>query len=136
MTTATAAIDDPRHKCARCQGEGYEEYEEDGRWVRDACYHCGTAGYVDDDTHFHDRIHSAAATLADMEVSAMRRARNQDPDGEGWDFCAAENMMTGHDYYAMYVYQYTDVFAQQIAEMDLPDQELLVAWNELRREYT
>lgn len=117
-------------KCRRCNGEGYETYEEDGRMITDSCYHCGETGEVDEDMDWHDRLMNVATTLAVQAETEYRMWRNADPEGEGYDFCAAENGMTGWDYFKCRVWSLTDQYSQRLAEMPLSDQELLVAWNE------
>ena len=115
--------------CNHCNGEGYEYFVEDFRDVRDACYHCGTTGMIDDDRAFHDKIQKVAVFLAHCEVEDYRKAVNSDPDGEGWNFRAAESMMSGWELYQSYVYDYAEKFHQQLAKMDFEDQDLLIAWH-------
>lgn len=116
--------------CTRCGGAGYETYEDDGRMVRDACYHCGTSGHIDDDTLFHDKLAGVASAIAIANVSAMRKARNSDEEGEDWDFCAAENMMSGHDYFRVKVWEETDSILADMDGLDYETQKVLVAWDE------
>jgi DnaJ-class molecular chaperone len=118
--------------CTRCGGEGFEEYEEDGRIVRDACYHCSTTGKIDEETCWNDRLMSVANTLAVQYVNDLRTAYNDDPDGEGWDFRAAEHMMSPWDYYRTCVWKKQDEYCFQLSEMSQSVQEVLVAWNEMR----
>jgi hypothetical protein len=116
--------------CSRCGGTGYEEYEEDGRWIRDACYHCSNTGRVDCQTAFFDRIQSVAETLAWLRVHAMERERNADPEGEDWTFCAAENGCTAYDYSVGVAAGLTAEIAEDLLKRDTTTQEVLVAWNE------
>ena len=120
--------------CTRCGGAGYETYEDDGRMVRDACYHCGTSGHIDDDTLFHDKLAGVASAIANANVSAMRKARNSDEEGEDWDFCAAENMMSGHDYFRVKVWEETDSILADMDGLDYETQKVLVAWDEYNHE--
>lgn len=92
-------------ECGSCGGEGYrEERDEDarGRLVREACYHCGTTGFIDAETARKDRIAGAAELLAcdiiDRRRDNTNKAAIENQDGEGWGFAAAENMMSEHDY--------------------------------------
>ena len=118
--------------CPRCHGEGYEEYEEDpGRYVRDACYHCGTTGEVDPDTYFQDQLISVANTLARMEETEYKHWCNNDPDGDGYDLHAAENMLHTGDYFNLRVWDRSVDIAEKLNDMSRADQELLIAWNEL-----
>jgi hypothetical protein len=116
--------------CVRCDGNGFEQFIEDDRYCRDACYHCAGSGKVDDDTAYYDLLSQVAKKLAYRHVCELRDYRNSDPDGEGWDFCAAENMMSGRDYFDMYVYDYTAIFNDQLMNMGLAEIQLLMAWNQ------
>jgi hypothetical protein len=117
--------------CGRCKGERYEEWEEDGRWVRDACYHCGNTGEIDEQLAWRDRLTAVAETLAYLEEDEYRDACNADPDGENYTFRAAENMMSPWDYFKVRVWDRTDRIRENLASLPIPDLELLVAWNEL-----
>ena len=122
-------------KCSRCQGEGEEFTEEEGHpqgGVYETCYHCGGSGEVDEETDFHDRLHRVAATLAYQKESDYRKACDSDPDGDGYDLCAAENGYLTHDYFRVRVWERTEDIAQELAQRSRADQELLVAWNEAR----
>jgi DnaJ-class molecular chaperone len=104
-------------KCMKCNGEGRVTFEEDGRMVTDACYRCGATGQVDEETDLQSRIEAAAGQLAVAHVDRMIAARNEDPEGEGWAFCAAENMMTERDYSAMHVYDAQGSIADQLTKL-------------------
>jgi hypothetical protein len=120
--------------CTRCDGNGYQEFDEDGHWYRDACYHCGNTGIVDDETAYHDKLMNVARTLAYNRVCELRNNRNSNPEGEGWDFCAAENMMSGKDYFDMHFYDYTYIYGEQMKNLSHEAQELLIAWHDMPRE--
>jgi hypothetical protein len=120
--------------CHRCNGTGYQEYEEDNRLVQDGCYHCGTTGEVDAETAYHDQLGSVAHRLAYNYVSELKRARNSDPEGEGWDFCAAENMMSGVDYFYCHIMTYEDQFMKQLLELPKDKQEVLIAWHQYHQD--
>jgi len=117
--------------CHRCSGTGYEEYEEDGRIVGDACYHCGKTGEIDEEQHWQDQLASVATTLAINEEREYRKSCNENPDGEGYDFCAAENMMTSYDYFQVRVWDRERAIMEKLLSLPLADKELLVAWNEM-----
>lgn len=120
--------------CTRCQGEGYETFEEDDRMVQDACYHCCASGQVDEETHFHDQLMSVAYGLAYDQECDYRKGIDEDPDGDGYDLHAAENMMRPFEYFMSRVYDRQYQIAEQLAEMNLPSQQLLIAWHEQPRE--
>jgi hypothetical protein len=120
--------------CSRCQGEGEETYEEDGRIITDVCYHCAGSGKVDDDTAFHDRLYSVASSIAYSQESEYRKACNNDPDGDGYDLGAYENGMMPSDYFRSRVWDRTYDIAEKLSEMSQADQEFLVAWNEYSSE--
>lgn len=119
--------------CSRCYGMGYEEYEEDyNRIVRDTCYHCGGSGKVDEETHFQDQLGDVAYTLAMDTVYKIIKACNSDPEGEGWGFRAAENMMSESEYTRGCIYDYQAQYLNDLLDMDRSSQELMVAWNSYR----
>lgn len=117
-------------KCSKCDN-GKVTYDEDGRTVTDVCYHCLGSGSIDEDTHFHDRLGNVGKTLAYLAESEYRQWRNEDPEGEGYDFCAAENMMTSYDYFTARCWDRESEIQDKLLAMPLADQELLIAWNEL-----
>jgi hypothetical protein len=117
--------------CSRCHGTRYQTYEEDGRTVRDACYHCGNTGEVDEETDFHDRLYAVADTLARQEEAEYRKAVNEDPDGDGYDLCAAENMLHPNEYFQLRVWDRSVDIADRLSNMTRAEQELMVAWHEL-----
>ncbi len=112
--------------CTRCFGEGYETYEEDGRMVTDACYHCGTTGKIDEETFYHDQLGEVATAMAVAHVQEYKKFRNEDPDGEGFEFCAAENMMSPWDYERCLVYDHVDVFGQRLAALSASEKRAYV----------
>lgn len=112
-------------KCGPCDGEGYrEDRDEDagGRLVRDACYHCGTTGWIDEETAFKDRISNVAEGLAAEIIhdraAATDRAAEEDQTGEGWAFAAAENMMTEHDYTKARTYEEAHRVGEILLKLD------------------
>lgn len=116
--------------CSRCHGEGEETYDEDGRTVTDVCYHCAGSGKVDEDTHFHDKLHSVASALAYQAESQYRKACNSDPDGDGYDLGAYENQMMPYDYFRCRVWEREPEIAEKLLAMPRSDQEFLIAWKE------
>jgi len=117
--------------CSQCQGTGRETYDEDGRTVTDACYHCGNTGKVDDDTAFNDRLMSVADTLAYHQEVEHRRWVNSDSDGDGYDLGGYENGLMPHDYFRCNVWDRIPEIGEKLRAMTLQEQELLIAWNEL-----
>ena len=116
--------------CGRCCGEGYETYDEDGRTVRDACYHCGTTGEIDDDLAWHDRLYNVASVIAYQREIEYRAAVNDDPDGDGYDLHAYENMMQPWDYFRTQVWGREPEILDRLHALPINEQKLLVAWNE------
>ncbi len=88
----------PRVKCPKCEGGWRIEFEEGAGDIRTPCYHCGNSGFITEDEYFKDRLRGVAESLSWDIVHARIAARNADPEGEDWRFCAAENMMNEHDY--------------------------------------
>lgn len=113
-------------KCEKCGGEGEVSYEEDGRMVTDVCYRCGGSGKVDEETAHHTRLEGVCGILADVYVEARRKAYNEDPEGEGWDFRAAENMMTPHDYTMGMKYDFAAIFGEMVGKLDERLQNALI----------
>jgi hypothetical protein len=106
--------------CTRCYGAGslpsLDEYER-ARGIDDACYHCGTTGKVDAETAQHDRVSALAAMLGQAMVQARRDAMNADPDGEGFDFAAAENGMSVRDYALECQWRAQDTAAAELVKL-------------------
>jgi hypothetical protein len=103
--------------CTRCNGEGYETYDEDGRTVTDACYHCGTTGTVDPEIDFEDKVRRFARSLAYDYITELRKARNEDPEGDGWDLCAAESGLSSYDYFELMVTEREITFAEDLLKL-------------------
>lgn len=121
--------------CSRCYGLGYEEYCEDEtnyRMVTDTCYHCGGSGKVDDECAFQDRLGDVSYALASNTIHDWIESANSDPDGEGWGFRAAENMMSEYEYTQSMIWTYQDKYMNDLLNMDRASQELMVAWNEYK----
>lgn len=113
-------------ECGNCCGEGYVEFDEDGRLARDACYHCGTTGKVDEATAHMDELSVMAGNLAQFKVYNLKKAANEDPDGEGWVFRAAENMMYEYEYTQEMISIYRDLIMNQLTKLDFDTQKLLI----------
>ena len=123
-------------ECTRCYGEGYETYDEDGRMVTDACYHCGTTGLIDEETLFHDKLMDVAKAIAYDEITQYKKSRDNDEyyEGEDFAFCAAENLMTSHDYFTCLLWERQDKICSEIDALPLEMKEVLVAWDEYNME--
>ena len=117
-------------KCGQCGGEGYVTVDEDDRRLRDACYHCGTTGQVDEETAFGDRLTLVAERIGCILADMERDARNADPEGEGFDFCAAENMMTPHDLWTEIQWKHRDAAVAILFALPREAQEAAIAWDE------
>jgi hypothetical protein len=122
-------------KCSRCQGEGRETYDEDGRTVSDVCYHCAGSGKVDEETDFQDRLGAVASSIAYTMERDYRKACNEDPDGDGYDLGAYENGMMPFDYFRSRVWDRTYEIAEKLSHLTLSEQEFLIAWNEQEPEH-
>ncbi len=120
--------------CTRCDGNGSFDFEEDNRIFTDTCYHCGGTGKISEEELWHDRLAMVAKHMAFDIVSAYRKVRNEDPDGEGWDFCAAENGMSPWDYFQVCVMDKQDEMMSKLIDLPLEMQQVLVAWSEMPAE--
>lgn len=109
-------------ECSRCNGTGWQEYEEDGMEVVDACYHCGNTGIVDEETAFHDKLAKVGQAMAIEYVREYKMSADSDPYGEGFAFHAAERMLTPWEYEVM-VYENTDRFCDMLSQLSLSEQE-------------
>lgn len=116
--------------CKECNGSGWVSYDEDGRWIEDACYHCSNTGVVDEETHRHDRLVSVAYRLADAKERNNQELINNDPDSEGYATHAAECMLSEYDYFTMRVEEHCQQIAEELHKLPVEMQEVLIAWNE------
>ena len=116
--------------CGRCGGEGaqasLDEYERQ-RGIEDTCYHCGGSGKVDAETAREDRINDLAGAVGAQLARDSRAAWNADPEGDGWDFCAAENGMTGHELLQVRAGEMTEEAALELAKLSPEVLDALVA---------
>lgn len=119
-------------KCLRCSGQGRESYEEDGRLVTDVCYHCAGSGEVEPEVDLHDRLVRVAYTIAYQEEMQYRKARDTEPEGEDYAFCAAENMLSVNDYFQERVQDRQYKLVAQMSSLDSAIQNALLDWNEKR----
>ena len=119
-------------KCSRCQGQGKESYDDDGRIVTETCWHCAGSGEVEPEVDLQDRLLRVADTLAYQEETEYRKARDNDPEGEGYEFCAAEEMMSVHDYFQGRVSDRKFKLLAQIQQLNSSIQDALLDWNEKR----
>lgn len=119
-------------KCSRCLGQGKESYEEDNRMVTDNCYHCAGSGEVEPEVDLQDRLLRVAYALAHQAEVEYRKARDNDPEGEGYEFCAAENMLSVNDYFQERVIDRQYKLLVQIQQLDSVIQNALFEWNEQR----
>lgn len=117
-------------ECSRCRGSGEDVYDdEDGRWT-DVCYHCAGSGQVEEELDFQDRLGCVATALAYRAESDYRKAVNSDPDGDGYDLGAYENMMMPDDYFRSRVWDREFDIMGQLCAMQAADQQFMVAWHE------
>lgn len=112
--------------CSRCNGTGCEYYEDDGRMQADACYHCGNTGIVDDEVDFRDALEHVATVMAWKHVKQYKQYCDSNPEGEGFDFAAAENMMTSWDYEKSLVYDYVPQFLNKLLDLEVSEQEAYI----------
>jgi len=118
-----------RFRCTRC-ADGVDFYEEDGRTIRDACYHCGATGWIDDETHRYDRLQAIVAQFAVTAAHERRARMDMNEDGEDFAFCAAENMMTTNDLFTEIMWSCEAKIGAQMDALPREMQDVLLAWNE------
>jgi hypothetical protein len=85
-------------RCPNCDGGWRYDTDEGGRPVQDACYTCGNSGRITEDEYFVIRMRLLADFIGTEAVQRRKRAADSNPDGEGWAFHAAENMMHEYEY--------------------------------------
>ncbi len=110
-------MNDMSAKCEKCGGSGSESYEEDGRMVSDTCYRCSGSGKVDDEVNHHTRMEQVAHIVGAAYVQGWRKSCNEDPEGEGWVFRAAENMMSEHDYTLAMTYEKAAEVGEELSKL-------------------
>jgi hypothetical protein len=115
--------------CMGCMADGgYYTLQEDEVFV--TCDYCGGTGKIDDNDYFQYTLMDIARGFAYLEEGEYRKNRNSDPDGEGYNFIAAESMMSESDYFTMRVYDRYYDNLNRLETMSLEDKQLLVAWYE------
>jgi hypothetical protein len=119
-------------KCLRCSGQGKESYDDGGRLVTDTCYHCAGAGEVEPEVYLQDRLMQVAYSLAYQDEMEYRKACDADPNGDGYDLGAAENMLSVHDYFQGRVSDRQYKLLAQMQQLDSVIQNALLDWNEKR----
>jgi len=90
----------PNRVCTRCDGDGYQYVDEGpdyGPPIKDACYHCDN-GFITEEQWQADRLERLSDILGGVAVARERASRNENPDGEDWAFCAAENQCSEYEY--------------------------------------
>lgn len=116
--------------CLRCGGVGMNAWWEDDRWCEDVCYACGGSGDVDPEHAFEQRLDAAFDTLGRRQARAYRIAVNEDPDGDGFGLCAAENMLSERDYEEALAMDYSAVASRETRDWSREQLEWLVALSE------
>lgn len=111
-------------ECSRCHGTGNETYEEEyDRMATDVCYHCSGSGKVDEDTDFQDKLVDVARMMSIVHVREYKKACDEDPDGEGFEFRAAENMISSWEYEKILVYDNEGQFLQRLMDLSMDEQK-------------
>ena len=112
--------------CEKCNGSGNQCWTEDDREVLDMCYACAGSGKVDEDALHSQRMQKVIAIIAQNIILGLREACNEDPCGEGWDFAAAENMMTEWDYTKTRIYEKEGDIERQVSCLEPETQRALL----------
>jgi hypothetical protein len=60
--------------------------------------------------------------MAMVHVQEYKKYRNEDSEGEGFDFCAAENMMTPWEYEQWLIYDHVPQFMDRLLELSESEQ--------------
>lgn len=115
--------------CNECEN-GIIHYEENGRMTRNACY-CGMSEHVSEELYKLDKLRGVAITLATMEIDNLISLRKENPDGEDWNFLAAEDMMSVNEYTRQRVFESEFRITNELIEMSEWGQNLFIEWNEM-----
>ncbi len=132
MPVALVSGMNTKNVCGHCGGECYvedPETREYGLFTREACYHCGGTGKVDDETLRNDALMDVAYSLAYSLECECRQYMNSDPDGDGYDFGAAERWMTPHDYFQSRVQDRVEQVSKDLFNLSDEVQDVLIAWH-------
>jgi hypothetical protein len=100
--------------------------------VTETCWHCAGSGEVEPEVALQDHLLRVAHALAIQEETEYRKARDNDPEGEGYEFCAAENMMSAHDYFEGRVSDRKFKLVAQMQQLNSSIQNALLEWYEKR----
>jgi hypothetical protein len=85
-------------ECNHCHGTGEDEWDEDGRIIYDCCIKCQGSGSITEDEAEQAALQQSFHEAAFQIIRKLIKAYNEDPDGDGWNMCAAECMMSERDY--------------------------------------
>lgn len=107
-----------RFRCIRCGGTGYIEDNDHGHYTRDVCMHCDGTGCVSYSVAQADRFTALCETIAYQTIMRYKENADNDPEGEGWAFAAAENMMHEHDYTQARIWDETGRVENQLRGLD------------------
>lgn len=119
-------MNDEKIRCPACE-DGWTYVEEDGKRIRDACYHCGNTGFISPQQHRVDQINSVVYALASESINRQKEWCNSNPDGEGWAFSAAENQMTEREYTTALTMNLADKFVAAFTQIEEKCPELASA---------
>jgi len=101
-------------------------WDEDDRRVEDVCYLCGGAGETDPETAAVVLLQHCSEAMAHAAVAKLRDKADNDPEGGGWAFRAAENMMTERDYTRVREMELADRFMVELGKLGMEAQDALV----------
>jgi len=102
------------YSCSFCNGSGSQFLEEYNFQVEDACYHCLGSGKVNESTMNIDKEVELSMIIAEKMVSNHIKWVDDQEEGEGFSFSAAENQMTTWDYRMELVWRKQEVVQKQL----------------------
>ena len=116
--------------CCRCNGKGYQVWDEDGILKEDVCYLCAGEGLCDERVTHTARLASVAAHMAMAKVARLRESYNAEAEaeaeGEDWAFCAAEHQLSERDYTQMRVWEAEEQFQTELEKLSHDAQVSLI----------
>lgn len=108
--------------CIRCNGTGENYFDDNGEGF-EPCYHCGGSGQVEEKTYHSDMLQAVASAMGWEYAKQYRKYRNEDSDGEGFDFCAAENGMSAYDYMKVLAWNQESDYYNQLIQLSMEAQK-------------
>lgn len=113
--------------CSRCAGTGEDCWDEADERIYDTCYSCHGSGKVSGAQAREQKLYDVCEFIGRLKAQDYRNAVNSDPEGEGFDFMAAESGISAWEYFQIKVDQHTNEVAIAMDLKSTEDQDALIA---------